>query len=259
MQQGLRSPAWPGPGRKPCRSPDPDVRFSRVMRTSCRIAWFVAAVLWLAPCGYASFAETACSSSSDCNDLNTCTVDFCDSQTGCVHIPVGPHISCRVNACTTMGTCQGSICQGTSELACPSDGSSCTVDCDPGQGCTHVQNCDDHDSCTADACDPSLGCSHVHACDDADPCTVDQCTASGCTHQSGECGDGISLSLIKGPFANSVTLSWWGGPYAVHVYRGTSPTTISAHLSDPGSGSYTDYRFNPPQQTGAWFYLVIPF
>jgi VCBS repeat protein len=119
------------------------------------------------------------------------------------------------NLCTTNGECHGAICLGT-PVACD-DGNACTDDlCDPGSGCSFMNNsapCDDGDACTlsdscsaggcaghnpvvctavdpchaAGVCDPGTGiCSNPNqldgtACSDDDACTPgDQCVSGVC-------------------------------------------------------------------------------
>ncbi len=96
----------------------------------------------------------------DCDDLNPCTDDSCDPDTGCVHV------------------------NNTEPCA---DGDCCTVDdvcadgaCQPGA----PRDCDDLDPCTDDSCDPVTCCVYEHntaACDDGNDCTMnDTCSAGAC-------------------------------------------------------------------------------
>ncbi|MFT7624946.1 MAG: hypothetical protein ACI9WU_004137 [Myxococcota bacterium] len=68
---------------------------------------------------------------SACDDTNPCTVDSCDSVSGCAHVP------------------DDALCD---------DGNACTTDtCHPTLGCQQSQandatDCDDGDPCTQDAC-----------------------------------------------------------------------------------------------------------
>jgi hypothetical protein len=127
-----------------------------------------------------------------CDDGDACTIDACDTLTGCTLAPV----SCD-------------------------DQNSCTVDaCSPAIGCEHTAtNCDDADPCTVDSCDAMEGCAHIPvvcddanlcngletcnpqsgvcesgappACDDDDPCTVDSCEPTKtCVHTPVNCDDG---------------------------------------------------------------------
>src|SRR5688572_3266873 len=81
--------------------------------------------------------SAACTPSPiDCNDNDECTLDDCDSTTGCFITPV--------------------VCE---------DNNICTTnECDPSTGdCVFdpLLMCTDNDPCTDDFCDPVLGCQHV--------------------------------------------------------------------------------------------------
>ncbi|MBX3275232.1 MAG: hypothetical protein KF729_33510 [Sandaracinaceae bacterium] len=115
-----------------------------------------------------------CSSSTDCDDGNPCTVGSCE-RGDCVQ-----HARAEVIACD--------------------DGDACTVDdaCVPREGvCTgRAVVCDDGQSCTRDECDPARGCVFTPlvptdgpiACDDGDRCTVDDaCAAGRCEGRAYEC------------------------------------------------------------------------
>jgi hypothetical protein len=67
-----------------------------------------------------------------CDDTNPCTVDSCDSLTGCKHQPVGDGLSCAgPSPCSSLDVCQGGVCIGHGAQIC-SDGKECTVDsCTP--------------------------------------------------------------------------------------------------------------------------------
>ena len=132
-----------------------------------------------------------------CDDLNGCTDDFCDDESGCVHTDNNAACS-DGNACTTGDICSEGACAGGTLVSCD-DGSACTVDaCSPATGCTHAPvSCDDGDPCTNDSCDPVLGCRHVlaadgSACSDGDACT----TGEVCT--GGVCGSGGTVSCDDG-------------------------------------------------------------
>ena len=98
----------------------------------------------------------------DCDDLNLCTYDYCDSSLGCLNLASNDGGACDdLDACTTGDTCQAGECAG------------------PG-----VLNCDDQEECTQDDCDPLSGCFYAHkggVCDDGDACTtIDVCKDSQC-------------------------------------------------------------------------------
>ncbi len=88
---------------------------------------------------------------------------------------------------------------------CPSDGNECTLDCDPGSGCTYKPQsftpCSDEPGggniCTADICAGGT-CTHLpRICDDGIDCTTDGCSAGiGCTATPDDalCDDGESCT-----------------------------------------------------------------
>ncbi len=91
----------------------------------------------------------------DCDDHNECSIDSCDSQSGCRHVAVtGGDVACDDHdACTADDRCVGVTCTG------------------------HAVDCDDHDACTADSCDPATGCAHQPAacCGDGVVAAPEEC------------------------------------------------------------------------------------
>jgi hypothetical protein len=74
------------------------------------------------------------------DDQNSCTVDFCDPNTGEVtHFPEVAGTACSMDACTSGATCSGAgQCGGGVPLAVD-DGIACTLDtCDPITGPAHL-------------------------------------------------------------------------------------------------------------------------
>jgi hypothetical protein len=143
----------------------------------------------------------------ECNDVNDCTVDTCNSVTGlCEFTPVADDTPCDDgDACTRRDTCQGGTCTGAQPIDCD-DGNDCTADsCVPATGkCSNVivpddTPCDDGDGCTqTDVCTAGtcVG-SNPLVCDDGVPCTTDACVGGVCTFTpvdaqcpDGECFDG---------------------------------------------------------------------
>jgi hypothetical protein len=145
---------------------------------------------------------------TDCTDGNVCTIDGCDTVSGCSHLVfIGPCDD--KSACTDGDMC---VVQGSGDLtptvACVGavkschDENSCTIDsCDTVKGCIHLtapvnSTCDDQNACTVgDVCDHDGNCIGAPlSCDDANPCTVDLCDVKGaCTFASGNglpCQDG---------------------------------------------------------------------
>ena len=145
----------------------------------------------------------------DCDDANPCTVDACDSKTGCTHLATESTANCDDgNACTTGEACAGGACIGGKGTC--SDGDPCTGDlCDPGLPglCAHTTIADGHACLDGDPCRAGGVCQGakcvggvVQDCDDLNPCTVDLCIAStttagpSCQHLPGDvsvaCDDG---------------------------------------------------------------------
>ena len=156
-----------------------------------------------------------------CDDANPCTTDGCDPASGCVH--TNNVLPCNdQNACTTVDRCVDGACTGWLALYCD-DRNPCTTDgCDPGQGCTHVNNtipCDDGLFCTvADVCAAGVcggsprDCSavgdqcRVGTCDEAQDrcigppkpdgttCSDGTVCTSGETCTAGRCTDGTTVT-----------------------------------------------------------------
>jgi hypothetical protein len=133
-----------------------------------------------------------CSSSSQCNDGNACTIDRCRSGR-CRSFLAANGTSCSDgNACTFNETCQSGVCTASSTRACSGEGS-CNLagTCDPASGlCNYPSKadgtvCDDGSLCTAsDSCRSGVctGASQV-------TCTqLDACHAVGtCDRATGVC------------------------------------------------------------------------
>ncbi|MEZ4265313.1 MAG: hypothetical protein R3F39_02955 [Myxococcota bacterium] len=121
----------------------------------------------------------------DCDDGDACTIDVCQPELGCYHLPTE-------NPCCLGAT---SVCD---------DGDPCTLDtCDPVTlGCSYAPStlsCDDGNACTTgDVCTAGLCAGAPLSCDDGDPCTADFCDATaGCQHvaDTGKpCDDGLACS-----------------------------------------------------------------
>jgi len=154
----------------------------------------------------------------DCNDVNPCTLDGCNPNSGCTNAPIQAGCS-DGDPCTSGDACAGGACKGKPK-ACD-DGDACTADtCQGGDGCVNLPtaatcsdgnvctkgdtcslggcagvalDCEDDNGCTADACDPVVGCVHAKltgACSDGNVCTsADACTNGVCTGQPTGCDD----------------------------------------------------------------------
>ncbi|MSP90997.1 MAG: hypothetical protein EXR79_04210 [Myxococcales bacterium] len=138
-----------------------------------------------------------------CKDANPCTLDVCDKQKGCQFTP---HTSdCDdLNACTVKDSCSSGTCLGTA-VKCD-DKTPCTADgCDPKKGCVYVPvpaPCSDGSTCTsADACKAGSCVGAAIDCGDGNPCTLDSCDgATGCQHDAAAtegtgCDDGSACTL----------------------------------------------------------------
>ena len=164
----------------------------------------------------------------NCSDLEACTTDDCDPDTGCEYSnAVG--VCSDGNPCTVNDQCSGGECV-SGDLPDCSDGELCTTDvgCNTGSGdCDYAPNslpcddgkpcfigdfcqggacqqgsastfCSDGIPCTLDSCDDTVagGCEYTPddaACDDSVECTLDSCSEiSGCEYQpvDGSCDDG---------------------------------------------------------------------
>lgn len=148
---------------------------------------------------------------SNCEDNNVCTDDYCDDVTMCKHVPNAAECT-DFNECTVGDHCENGFCIPLTSLNCD-DGNPCTTDaCDSNGGCVNTNNsdpctdndfctendyclagqchpgtkrdCNDNNVCTTDVCQPAVGCLHPYnteSCSDEDPCTVtDMCSQGQC-------------------------------------------------------------------------------
>ncbi len=128
----------------------------------------------------------ACSSDTQCDDLNSCTADTCvnpETTTAyCLNTAVVDGTVCDDGQfCTANDVCIAGVCGGLAKDC--SDGVSCTVDsCDEAtDACVYTSDnalCDDGLYCNgAETCDATLDCllgTPVN-CDDGNECTTDSC------------------------------------------------------------------------------------
>src|SRR5262245_46176442 len=103
------------------------------MRTRTIVSFLTITFLILPVLLEGARAQSSCTSNSDCDDGITCTVDLCDPDAGCVHLPaVG--VPCQPDdRCLGPGRCEGAVC---APIGFP-------------------LNCDDTNPCTVDGCDPA--------------------------------------------------------------------------------------------------------
>jgi hypothetical protein len=194
--------------------------------------------------------------SSDCDDDNPCTDDYCDFQAGCIHVPNTE--SCNNDdLCTANEKCKDGMCGNGFPVDC-ADQNLCTDDsCDPATGCVYSFNqapCDDNDACTEgdacaaglcvagpgqldcddlnfctdDSCAPGIGCEHVPnmlACDDQDSCTDEDVCAGG------TCVPGASIACDDGDECTTNTCA----PDSGCVYVPISPCCGNG-IAEAGEG-----------------------
>jgi hypothetical protein len=139
---------------------------------------------------------------TNCDDGNTCTIDFCDEFAGCAYLPnLNPCCTGTVSICDDLDPCTNDNCDPASGSC---DYSFNTARCDDLDACTSLDSCtdgecagtpvtcDDRNPCTEDSCDPELGCRYRPlndvACDDGVACTFDDvCSAGRCVAGRDEC------------------------------------------------------------------------
>ncbi|MSQ82434.1 MAG: hypothetical protein EXR77_05875 [Myxococcales bacterium] len=137
-----------------------------------------------------------------CDDKNACTVDTCDTKTGCVQTPAPDASTCDDgNACTTTDSCAAGKCEGKAVVC--DDKNACTKDsCDIAAGCTATNDntaaCDDDNSCSiSDKCSAGTckGIGKVCA-EDGNPCTNEECANNVCSAvaNADPCDDGNPCS-----------------------------------------------------------------
>lgn len=131
-------------------------------------------------------ATTTCSTHTECDDGNDCTVDFCQN-TDCANLPKVADGCCGVDAdCNdgnplTTDRCVDYHCQNMVNAQCQVDG-----DCDDGNPCTRGV-CQD-ESCSFVPTEDLLCCVTDGDCDDGDPETTDRCIDNECTYlEAGSC------------------------------------------------------------------------
>jgi len=129
--------------------------------------------------GFTLAPEEICFKSSDCDDGNPCTGDFCHEASGlCEYIVLEDGLACEdANPCTSGDLCRGGVCG--SPVTCE-DGDLCTFDfCDReiGRCLNQPVTCNDGNSCTSEVCDRQTGRCVIRpdtgvTCDDGDRCTA---------------------------------------------------------------------------------------
>ncbi|MCO4761133.1 MAG: hypothetical protein KC502_06485 [Myxococcales bacterium] len=142
-----------------------------------------------------------------CDDGNSCTLDTCAKDSGCIGVALSEGTACKpIDACAQAGTCVAGKCKGHSAVVC-NDDNPCTADsCDSeAGGCVHLANegacndgnpCTENDSCLAKLCMgvPLPSCCTANTdCSDQNPCTQDSCLGGACKNAASgldACDDG---------------------------------------------------------------------
>jgi hypothetical protein len=171
-------------------------------RLAVLLAWGLTVVI-MAAITPAVHAQTACTTSADCDDGDPCTIDLCSATDGCWHAAKCDDGSpCTVDACVN-----GSCGAHTPDHARCTDGSFCNGEevCDPtnasanGDGCVSgtspcaggacvVEQCDEaQDACIASSSgctDDGLVCNGIPTCNAqtaaCEPTNVPDCSAVVC-------------------------------------------------------------------------------
>jgi parallel beta-helix repeat protein len=184
---------------------------------------------------YESGATTGCSTATDCNDDDACTMDTCGGTGQCNHSAVmgccrtaadcNDNTDCTTDSCNTSNsTCVHTVvagcCMSTADC---NDGNACTADgcnlathqcsSNPISRCCAVDSdCTSPSMCIGMACvntvcvtQPVAGCcAGATDCDDGDACTTDACDAAGnctntptadCCALDGDCADASSCTI----------------------------------------------------------------
>ncbi len=166
-------------------------------------------------------AGDACTSGScgagpalDCDDQNPCTIDQCDTGSGCVHVLASAGAACEDgDVCTSGDACDGT---GTCTRGSPLD-------------------CDDGNECTADVCRQRRGC--VHDALDGRPCRAGAGRCVGDTCELGPDGSaGESGAPGEGGSSGSAgSTAGRGGATTGGVSSGGTKTGGSAATGAAGS------------------------
>lgn len=185
-----------------------------------------------APCddGNKCTASDACAAGQcsqgapvQCADQTPCTLDFCDSTKGCVHLPTSSTCS-DDSVCTVADHCTDSKCVG------------------------NPLGCDDGNPCTADSCDAKTGCKHGvekdgAVCGKGGLCKSGSCEIGTKDNPAPSCND--VQSALKSPKSGVFTIDpdGIGGAAAFAVYcdfdRDGGGWTQVLTSSDDGAATWT--------------------
>lgn len=160
----------------------------------------------------------------NCDDQNSCTVESCDSVSGCRSDHRNGEACDDYDLCVVNGSCNFYNCQGVARDC--DDSNPCTFDdCEFYSGCTHVPYneeqacttyeagdgecvagtcapvcdgpCSDQNACTVeDSCEEGRCIGVPKDCDDQEICTIDTCNpdGGGCIHEALSDGRGCQTA-----------------------------------------------------------------
>ena len=124
-----------------------------------------------------------------CEDNIGCTINSCDSATGCIFIPdcpTGEYCNTQTGECAlpvTECTVPGERCESDNDL--------CTVEeCNADNVCEFVEDieCVSPKTCVDGACAVTV-CAENEDCDDYNQCTIGSCVDENCEYVSVDCND----------------------------------------------------------------------
>ena len=177
---------------------------------ACNLAKGCTSTLNSAPCsdGDACTADDGCSAGTcksggapNCDDGNSCTLDFCDKGAGCYHLPLqSPCCIGETSICDDANPCTSddcdpktSKCGHANNTAVCNDANACTASdtCKGGKCAGSTKLCDDKNPCTSDACAADKGClfspAGTASCDDGNVCTTSDVCSGGVCKGAGQC------------------------------------------------------------------------
>lgn len=148
------------------------------------------------------FSSVCSGTELTCNDDIDCTLDSCDTATGCVFEPRNDQCDdgneCTTDVCDPLLGCVNTPLDNAGAWEC-SDDNPCTLTdtCVDGQCVGTPKNCADTLICTKDTCNSVTGaCENTYftgPCDDGNPCTAGETCNTG-----GVCGNGTTVTCSDG-------------------------------------------------------------
>lgn len=220
-----------------------------------------------------------CSTATDCDDANACTIDQCPESGGlCAYeadamccnsdTECDDGDSCTTDVCSGLGgQCQHfkdpSCCHSTGEC---NDGDPCTEDsCDLAtETCSHQAlccekdtDCQDADKCTAGTCVEGqcayefVCCLADVECDDGNYCTIDQCADGDCAHTVANLPGCCQPDIALLDFSEAEQVAGWDFDAAVGGvgWSVTSQLQVASgnavlYYGDPSAGNFDNGQEN---------------